>query len=161
MFRQNSQFLVPAETPVEKTGYPGHRLPLFAPRKVKDLTIFILEDKPSFSRLLEATLKDFAWKLVYTADNVDEGLRIADEAEFDVAILDAVVGGRASCQVASAVNKRGIPLLICTNGPSVAFGEQFRKVPILQRPSLGKKLRTILQQTDRYRHGISHEPITA
>ena len=152
MFRQNLQFLVPAETSAEKTGYPGPRLSLFAPRKVKDLTIFILEDKPSFSRPLQATLKDFAWKLAYTADNVDDGFHIANEAEFDVAILDAEVGGRASCQVASAVNKRGIPLLICTNGQSVTFGEQLGKVPILRRPSLGTKLRTILQQADRYRH---------
>jgi DNA-binding NtrC family response regulator len=153
MLRRNLRFLVADTTSVDDGGQPTrHQLSLFAPQKVKDLAIFILEDRADFASQGEATLKDYPWKVAYSTDSIDEGLRIANEADFDVAILDAEVGGNKSDQVASAISGRGIPLVVCTNRPSMALGEELQRGSILQSPSLGEKLRRILEQTDRYRY---------
>lgn len=139
-------------TSVDDGGELTRHLSLFAPQKVKDLAILILENRADFASVGEATLKDFPWKVAYSADSIDEGLRIANEADFDVAILDAEVRGSKSDQVAAAVSGRGIPLVVCTNRPLMALGEELQRGSVLQSPSLGEKLRRVLEQTDRYRH---------
>ena len=124
-------------------------LPLFAPYEIRNLTVFILQEKILGSE--PADIKDFAWKRVYIANSVSEGLRLATEAEFDVAILDAEVGGIDSSQVASALNRRAIPLIFCTTKHSELLAGEFGMALVLRNPSPGEKLRAVLQQADPHR----------
>lgn len=124
-------------------------LPLFVPYKIKNLTVFILEERVSGSEQSKAGLKDFAWKHVYISNVVSEGFRIATEAQFDVAVLDTEVGGVDSSLVAAAVSNRGIPLVLCTHKHCEPLVRQFEKTLVLHNPSPGEKLRAVVQQADR------------
>lgn len=150
MFHQKSQSF-PAVGVLPDSGL-RKPLSLFGPDKVKNLIVFILEDKPIGLVYPGASLKDFAWKGVHTADTVDKGLRIASEAHFDVAILDAEVGGFESSPVALAVSKRGIPIVFCTTNPSQSLAGKLKKASVLQKPSPGEKLRAVLELADPRRH---------
>ena len=125
-------------------------LPLFVPYEIKSLTVFILEERVSGSEQSKAGLKDFAWERVYISNGVSEGLRIATEAQFDVAVLDAEVGGVDSSLVAAAVSKRGIPLVLCTHKHFEPV-RQFENTLVLRNPSPGEKLRAVVQQADPHR----------
>ena len=124
-------------------------LSLFAPYEIKNLNVFILEEKVLGSEA--AGVKDFAWKRVFIANTVSEGLRIATEAEFDVAILDAEVGGMDSAPVALALSKRAIPLVFCTTKHSESLAGEFGRTLVLRNPTPGEKLRAVLQQADPHR----------
>ena len=130
-------------------------LPLFVPYEIKSLTVFILEERVSGSEQSKAGLKDFAWERVHISNSVSEGLRIATEAKFDVAVLDAEVGGVDSSLVAAAVSKRGIPLVLCTHKHFEPPVRQFENTLVLRNPSPGEKLRAVVQQADPHR---DHQP---
>jgi hypothetical protein len=147
MLRQN-EFTVIAYPSVTKSLPAPKRVALFAPRKVNTLKVLILEQNISASERYEATLKDYAWKSAHTAETIDEGLRLAVGGAYDVAIVDALVGGQGTFEVASAACKRGIAIVLCTNGDGPAYAEKLRNVIVLKRPALGEKLRAVLKQAD-------------
>jgi DNA-binding response OmpR family regulator len=157
MLRQN-EFTVIADSSVSKPLPAPKRVALFAPLKVNTLKVLILEQNISASEQHEATLKDYAWKSAHTAETIDEGLRLAIDGAYDVAILDAMVGGQGTFEVASAASKRGIPIVLCTNGDGPtypAYAEKLRNVIVLKRPALGEKLRAVLKQADLRRGGYA------
>ena len=127
---------------------PIRSLSIFAPRQVRGLSVFILEDLLPVSESRLAGFKDFPWKEVYLAHDVEEGLRIANAAEFDLAMLDATVGGNDTSEVATVISKRGLPIVICTRSPSQGKHLRLKKIAILQDPSPGEKLRAALQIAD-------------
>jgi hypothetical protein len=120
---------------------------IFAPHQVRGLSVFILENLPPAGSVL-AGFKDFPWREVYLAHDVEEGLLIANVAEFDVAMLDASVGGTDTSEVALAINKRGLPIVICASGSPQRNQIGLKKATILQTPSPGEKLRAALQIAD-------------
>jgi DNA-binding response OmpR family regulator len=154
MLRQN-EFTVIADSSVSKPLPAPKRVALFAPLKVNTLKVLILEQNISASEQHEATLKDYAWKSAHTVETIDEGLRLAIDGAYDVAILDAMVGGQGTFEVASAASKRGIPIVLCTNGDGPAYAQRLRNVIVLRRPALGEKLRAVLKQADLRRGGYA------
>jgi DNA-binding response OmpR family regulator len=95
-----------------------------------------------------AGFKDFPWREVYLTHDVGEGLHIANAAEFDVAMLDVSVAGHDTSDVAHAINKRGLPIVICTAGWSQVNHLGLNRTTILHNPSPGEKLRAALQIAD-------------
>ena len=126
---------------------PLRSLSIFAPHQVKNISVFILEERlPAGSPL--ANFKDFPWRKVYVTHNVNDALHMADVGQFDVAMLDASVGGKDTSEVALFISKKGIPIVICTRSFSQGKPLGFDKALILQHPSPGEKLRATLQITD-------------
>ena len=55
------------------------------------------------------------------AGNIHEGKRLAETAAFDLALLDANVGGESILSVAEIIERRGVPFLFVTGMGKMAF----------------------------------------
>jgi CheY-like chemotaxis protein len=79
-------------------------------------------------------LVDLGHSIAAEAGEIDEALRLAESADFDLAILDVNVNGRTIEPVAKAVERRKLPLLFSTGYSVDALPESFRGRPSLQKP---------------------------
>lgn len=111
----------------------------------KERTVFLVEDDPLIAESLEDTLRDFGWSITHKATTVEEGLRIARQAMVDVTILDVNLCGEESYPVAVALNKRHIPIIVCT-GCGWGLQDKFSKTIILEKPLSAERLRAALEQ---------------
>jgi CheY-like chemotaxis protein len=96
--------------------------------------ILVVEDEPMIRMLLEDMLADSGYNVVASAGRVDEALRIAGEADFDVAILDLNLAGELVTPVAEILEQRGLPFVFATGYGERGLPEQYRSRPMLQKP---------------------------
>jgi DNA-binding response OmpR family regulator len=118
----------------------------FASREVKQRTVFLLEDDPLIMAELVETLEEFGWAVPYKARNLEDGMQFAQHGAFGVAILDIRIGGRHSKQVARAVRRRHIPLVLCSGYSIPSLQEKYPDVRILEKPFSAEKLRATLEE---------------
>jgi DNA-binding NtrC family response regulator len=118
----------------------------FAAREARERTVFLLEDDPLIMTELVETLEDFGWAVSYKASNLEDGLRFAQHGAFGVAILDIRIGEGDSKQVARAVRRRRIPLVLCTGYSSPSLLDKYPDVRILEKPFSAEKLRVTLEE---------------
>lgn len=109
-------------------------------------TVFLLEDDPLIMAGLVETLEEFGWTVSYRARSLDDGMQFAQHGAFGVAILDIGIGERNSKQVARAVRRRHIPLVLCTGYSSSSLQEKYPDVRILEKPFSAEKLRAMLEE---------------
>jgi DNA-binding response OmpR family regulator len=119
---------------------------MFVLRRIKERTVFLLEDDPLIVSDIEATLADFGWRVSHRANTLEDGMRIARSALFDVAIVDVNLGGRESYPVALSVSERNIPLILCSGYALQALRDRFPDVLILPKPFPAETLRAMLEQ---------------
>jgi CheY-like chemotaxis protein len=79
-------------------------------------------------------LVDLGHSIAAEAGEIDEALRLAESADFDLAILDVNVNGKTIEPVAKVVERRKLPLLFSTGYSVDALPESFRGRPSLQKP---------------------------
>ena len=96
--------------------------------------VLVVEDEASISILIEDMLVDFGTEIVGPAARIEEALRLADEEELDLAILDINLSGQATYPVAEVLGARGIPFVFATGYNTAAVPDQFRNSPTLQKP---------------------------
>jgi CheY-like chemotaxis protein len=108
--------------------------------------ILVLEDEPLVAMLLEEMLLDLGCEVVGPAYSLEQGERLAAEAELDAAVLDVNVNGEMSDPVANALKARGVPFALATgyglSAPMAAGG----RIPVLQKPYPAGKLEATLRQ---------------
>lgn len=108
--------------------------------------VFLLEDDPLIADNLETALEDYGWEVTYKITTVEEGLRIAQRAVFDVAILDVNLKGKKSYAVANVLSMRNIPILLCTGYSAEIAREQLPNIHILEKPFSSEQLHAALEQ---------------
>ena len=79
-----------------------------------DLRVFVVEDEALVLLTLEDMLVDLGCEVVASVQHVEEALRLALDAEVDVALLDVNVGGTRIDPVAHIFATRGIPIVFVT-----------------------------------------------
>lgn len=96
--------------------------------------VLLVEDESLVSMLAEDILREAGCE-VLLAMRLDEALRIAMEAELDVAILDVNLGqGQTSYAVADVLSERDIPFLFATGYDRSGLDDRFDGCPWLQKP---------------------------
>jgi len=91
------------------------------PEIVEDgLTGFVVEDEAMIAMLVEDMILDFGSEVVGPAAQMEEALRLAQEAEQDAAILDLKLGGAVVFPVAEVLRNRTIPFIFATGYGSAA-----------------------------------------
>jgi DNA-binding response OmpR family regulator len=96
--------------------------------------ILIVEDEAMISMLLEDMVLESGGEIVGPAAKFDEGLALARDAEFGVAVLDLNLSGTLSYPIADAIRERGIPVIFATGYGANGLLERFRDCPTLQKP---------------------------
>src|ERR1035441_5817508 len=76
--------------------------------------VLIVEDELMIRMLLEDMLDDLGFEVAASAGRLDEAVRLVNDTEFDVAILDMNLNGQAVAPVVEVLEKRGLPYVFAT-----------------------------------------------
>src|SRR6201996_5155697 len=96
--------------------------------------IFVVEDESMFRMLLEVMLEDLGHSVAAEAGSIDEALKLAKEADFDVAVLDVNLNSKPITPVAEALVERGLPFVFASGYGQRGVPEAYRNNPTLQKP---------------------------
>jgi len=97
-------------------------------------SILLVEDEVMIRMMVADMLEELGYTIVGEAGDIDEGVRLVQVTDFDIAILDVNVNGRVISPVAEAVQMRGLPFVFATGYGSQGVPEKFRDRPTLQKP---------------------------
>ena len=100
---------------------------------VKGRRIIIVEDSVLLALELEAGLTEAGAKVVGTAADIEEALRLAETA-FDVAVLDANLNGTPVTPVAELLRQRGKPFIFATGYGDAAPAPEGFDAPVVRKP---------------------------
>lgn len=99
--------------------------------KLAGKRILVAEDEPMIAMLIEDILFDLGYEIVGPASNLAQALRLAEDEDFDAAILDVRLGPDTSFQVADLLVRAEVPFAFATG---YAEGSLNYDAPVLQKP---------------------------
>ena len=98
-------------------------------------SVFLVEDGEVMIRMMVADmLEELGYSVSAEAGEINEAIKLAQSAEFDIAILDVNVNGKVISPVAELINARNRPFIFATGYGSSGLPEQYRDRPALQKP---------------------------
>jgi CheY-like chemotaxis protein len=119
---------------------------------VRQAAILLVEDNALIRMMIVAMVKELGHRVVAQAGTLDEARRLAETAEFDIALLDINLHDQSVAPVAEIIEKRGLPFLFVTAYGTSGLPEPFRKKPLLSKPfavsKLGAFIEEMLDDTD-------------
>ena len=84
--------------------------------------------------LLEGMLDDLGHTVAGEAGEINEAMALAEQAEFDVALLDVNLNGRPITPVVEILVARGVPFVFASGYGKRGVPEAYRGSPTLQKP---------------------------
>jgi CheY-like chemotaxis protein len=108
--------------------------------------VLVVEDEFMIRMLLEDMLAELGYTIALTAAHLDEALRAAQNADFDVAVLDVNLNGMPISPVADALVLRGMPFVFATGYGEAGLPDVYRDRPALKKPFQLDKLEEALQR---------------
>jgi CheY-like chemotaxis protein len=97
-------------------------------------SVFLVEDEAMIRMMVAEMLEDLGYVVVAEASEIDDAVRLAQTARFDVAILDVNVNGKVITPVAQTIEARRLPFIFATGYGVQGIPEEFRDRPALQKP---------------------------
>jgi DNA-binding response OmpR family regulator len=101
---------------------------------VKGLRVFVVEDEPMIRMLVMDMLGELGCHVAAEAGDVEKAAKLAQSAEFDLALLDVNLKGKLITPVAELIRARELPIIFATGYGSEGLPEEFRDFPALQKP---------------------------
>jgi CheY-like chemotaxis protein len=108
--------------------------------------VLVVEDEMLVSMLVEDLVEELGHEVAASAAHLDEALRLAGSAEFDVAILDLNLGGERSIAVADVLAGRRIPFLFASGYGAAGLPPQHRDAVVVQKPFAAEDLSAALDR---------------
>jgi CheY-like chemotaxis protein len=96
--------------------------------------VLIVEDELMIRMLLEGMLTDLGHSVAAEAGGLDEAMALAQQAEFDLAVLDVNLNGAPVTPVVEILVERGVPFIFASGYGQRGLPEAYRTAPILQKP---------------------------
>lgn len=114
------------------------------------LTALLVEDNLVLAMDMVDSLTRLGTDQVEAASSIEEGLRRAENGDFDFAVLDMNLRGTVSFAIARALRERAVPFLFVTGyGSSIDMPPELNDIPILTKPidegTLSKVIEDILK----------------
>ena len=100
----------------------------------KGLRVFVVEDEPMIRMLIVDMLEELGYRVAAEGGDVEEAAELAQSTDFDLAILDVNLKGKLITPVAELIRARGRPIIFATGYGSEGVPEEFRDLPVLQKP---------------------------
>ncbi len=120
-----------SEAPV--TLLPIHSTPM--PRGLFGYQVFVVEDEPVVSMMLEDMLAEYGCILVGAAATVDDALaQVMDADQIDAAILDVNLAGQAIFPVADLLRARQVPFVFATGNASPELTLRYPGSRLISKP---------------------------
>jgi DNA-binding LytR/AlgR family response regulator len=95
---------------------------------------------------LEDMLLDFGCKVVGPALRLSHGLKLAQEADLDAAVLDVNMPEGFSFGIAAILTERRVPFCFSTGYGAAGIDPEFSAAPVLQKPYSSETLAATLLQ---------------
>ena len=96
--------------------------------------VLIVEDEAMVSILIEDMVCDLGGQVVGPAANFEQGMTLALEADFELAILDVNVDGLVVYPIADVLRHRNIPFIFMTGYDSSVIPQRYRHNCVLSKP---------------------------
>jgi CheY-like chemotaxis protein len=106
--------------------------------------VLVVEDEYLIRMLLEDMLVDQGYDVAAAVGTMAEARAQAEDAVFDVAILDVNLDGEEVFPVADVLVKRGLPFVFVTGYGQSSLPDNYREHAALQKPFKADQLRTML-----------------
>jgi CheY-like chemotaxis protein len=97
-------------------------------------SVFLVEDEVMIRMMVADMLEELGYSVAAEAGEINEAIKLAQSAEFDIAILDVNVNGKVISPVAELIKARNRPFIFATGYGSSGVPEQYRDRPALQKP---------------------------
>lgn len=97
-------------------------------------SVLLVEDEVMIRMMVADMLEELGYAIAAEAGDIDEGVRLVQATDFDIAILDVNVNGKVISPVAEAIQMRDIPFVFATGYGAQGVPEKFRDRPTLQKP---------------------------
>ena len=97
-------------------------------------SVFLVEDEVMIRMMVADMLEELGYRVVAEAGEISEAMKLAQTADFDIAILDVNVNGKVISPVAELISARNRPFIFATGYGSSGLPEEFRDRPALQKP---------------------------
>ena len=105
------------------------------------------EDKVMIRMMVADMLDELGYTIAAEAGEINEAIRLAQTAEFDIAILDVNVNGKVISPVASVIEARNRPFIFATGYGAQGLPEEYRDRPALQKPFQMETLAKMITST--------------
>jgi CheY-like chemotaxis protein len=108
--------------------------------------VLVVEDEVMVSWALEDMLVGLGCEVVGPAARVNQGLELVAAGSIDAAVLDINLNGQKSYPIADALTALGVPFTFSTGYNKDSMPEEYRDLPMLQKPYNRLKLGKILEK---------------
>lgn len=96
--------------------------------------VLVVEDELMIRMLLQDMLADLGYRPAAEAGGIDEALALAQQGNFDLAILDVNLNGHPISPVVEILVERRVPFIFATGYGQRGVPEPYRRTPTLQKP---------------------------
>jgi CheY-like chemotaxis protein len=111
-------------------------------------SVFLVEDEVMIRMMVADMLEELGYSVAAEAGEIGEAMKLAESADFDLAILDVNVNGKMISPVADLIKARQRPFIFATGYGSSGLPEEYRDRPALQKPfqieTLAKVIDTVM-----------------
>jgi CheY-like chemotaxis protein len=97
-------------------------------------SVFLVEDEVMIRMMVADMLEELGYSVAAEAGEINEAIKLAQSAEFDIAILDVNVNGKVISPVAELIQARNRPFIFATGYGSSGLPLEYRDRPALQKP---------------------------
>jgi CheY-like chemotaxis protein len=98
------------------------------------LRVLVVEDEYLVALEMEEMVRDLGGTVVGPAGRLDRALRLVDEAEIDVAVIDLNMDGKSTMPLLELLGRRHIPFIIVTGYERGAVPQAMQPVAFLSKP---------------------------
>ena len=113
--------------------------------------MFLVEDETLIRMMIAGMVEGLGHTVVAEAGNIGDALKLAQTADFEIAILDINVGGNRIEPVAEIISDRCLPFIFASGYGAAGMPEKFRDRTVLQKPflmeRLGEAIETALERS--------------
>ena len=110
-------------------------------------SVFLVEDEVMIRMMVADMLEELGYSIAAEAGEINEAIRLAQNTEFDLAILDVNVNGKVISPVAELIQARNRPFIFATGYGSSGLPEEYRDRPALQKPFQLETLARLIDST--------------
>ena len=108
--------------------------------------VLVVEDEMLVAMLVEDLVEELGHEVAASAAHLEEALRLAGSADFDVAILDLNLGGQRSVAVADVLAERSIPFMFASGYGAAGLPPEHRDAVVVQKPFAADDLSAALER---------------
>jgi CheY-like chemotaxis protein len=107
------------------------RVPMLGPQPPR---VLVVEDETMVSMLIEEMVYDLGGQVIGPAAKFEQAMKLALDADFDLAVLDVNLDGLVVYPIADVLRYRGVPFIFTTGYDASVIPQRYRGQTVLSKP---------------------------